>query len=361
MPYLDRQNRICGFLDIEENENSDKFYRRYFILDTSSNFLYWYMDNPQNLPKGAECVGSVRLSYISKVSEAAAKQKPKAEFCFVINALSRRYFLQANDAVDLKEWVIALNKATKITNESDDGSSDRLGGEGTYVGLRRLPNSRPNIMRCGYCVKQGNVRKSWKRRFFILDDQAVSYFKHETDKEPLRSIRLMDITKVHECLVKSGELLMRDNLFEIITTARTFYIQTNTPEDMHGWIKDIGVKIQDFRGPVKEPFFPRPSIRCSQAPPIAGKSKPSLVKSCSVTSSWQPWTPVPACPGLSKEKEESGKERENEKDSPFVSLPSLLTQPSEAQPRQRHCSQPQPSSKRDFPFHMDTGARTTDV
>lgn len=33
----------------------------------------------------------------------------------MINALSRRYFLQANDAVDLKEWVIALNKATKIT------------------------------------------------------------------------------------------------------------------------------------------------------------------------------------------------------------------------------------------------------
>lgn len=55
MPYLDRQDRICGFLDIEENENTDKFYRRYFILDTSSNFLDWYMDNPQvitynNLP-----------------------------------------------------------------------------------------------------------------------------------------------------------------------------------------------------------------------------------------------------------------------------------------------------------------------
>lgn len=47
MPYLDRQDRICGFLDIEENENTDKFYRRYFILDTNSNFLYWYMDNPQ--------------------------------------------------------------------------------------------------------------------------------------------------------------------------------------------------------------------------------------------------------------------------------------------------------------------------
>lgn len=47
MPYLDRQNRICGFLDIEENETCGKFLRRYFILDTQANCLLWYMDNPQ--------------------------------------------------------------------------------------------------------------------------------------------------------------------------------------------------------------------------------------------------------------------------------------------------------------------------
>lgn len=47
MPYVDRQNRICGFLDIEENEHSGKFLRRYFILDTQANCLLWYMDNPQ--------------------------------------------------------------------------------------------------------------------------------------------------------------------------------------------------------------------------------------------------------------------------------------------------------------------------
>lgn len=47
MPYLDRQNRICGFLDIEENETCGRFLRRYFILDTAANCLLWYMDNPQ--------------------------------------------------------------------------------------------------------------------------------------------------------------------------------------------------------------------------------------------------------------------------------------------------------------------------
>jgi len=47
MPYVDRQNRICGFLDIEENETCGRFLRRYFILDTQANCLLWYMDNPQ--------------------------------------------------------------------------------------------------------------------------------------------------------------------------------------------------------------------------------------------------------------------------------------------------------------------------
>lgn len=64
------------------------------------------------------------------------------------------------------------------------------------------------MLRCGFCVKQGNVvstrlyylkkiyvkemggkrgygvvrlqRKSWKRRFFTLDDNAVSYYKSDT-------------------------------------------------------------------------------------------------------------------------------------------------------------------------------------
>lgn len=33
----------------------------------------------------------------------------------VINAGMRKFFLQANDQQDLVDWVIALNKATKIT------------------------------------------------------------------------------------------------------------------------------------------------------------------------------------------------------------------------------------------------------
>nr|XP_008122015.1 PREDICTED: pleckstrin homology domain-containing family A member 2 [Anolis carolinensis] len=221
MPYVDRQNRICGFLDIEDNEASGRFLRRYFILDTQANSLLWYMDNPQNLAVGAKTTGSLQLTYISKVSVATPKQKPKTPFCFVINALSRRYVLQANDQKDLQDWVEALNRASKITvpkggslplttevgkrpykTEIIGGvvvqtpiSVNQNGGEGpegnepavVHPLLRRsqsyIPSTKtplgPPVLKSGFCVKQGNVRKSWKRRFFTLDDFSISYYKCE--------------------------------------------------------------------------------------------------------------------------------------------------------------------------------------
>nr|XP_055027445.1 pleckstrin homology domain-containing family A member 1a isoform X1 [Misgurnus anguillicaudatus]XP_055027446.1 pleckstrin homology domain-containing family A member 1a isoform X1 [Misgurnus anguillicaudatus] len=288
MPYVDRQNRICGFLDIEDVENSGKFLRRYFILDTQQGSLVWYMDNPQNLPVGAKPVGSLSLPYISKVSDAT-KQRPKAEYCFVINAVMRKYFLQANDQQDLVDWVNALNNATKITvPKSSDGvqaESQRLAsngnkkqgpykmeiiagvavvtptqdGEGGHgvagekMALRKTPHlhSRAaqdhSAIKAGYCVKQGALMKTWKRRYFVLEQNSMSYFKSELEKDPLRIISLKEVHKVQEC--KHSEIMMRDNLFEVVTTSRTFYIQADSPEEMHSWIKAISGAIVAQRGP----------------------------------------------------------------------------------------------------------------
>uniref|UniRef100_A0A8C4S7H5 Pleckstrin homology domain containing A1 n=1 Tax=Erpetoichthys calabaricus TaxID=27687 RepID=A0A8C4S7H5_ERPCA len=91
MPYVDRQNRICGFLDIEENENSGKFLRRYFILDTQDGSLVWYMDNPQNLPSGTQFVGALKLTYISKLNILHFKNVMYCIFKIVLNIT--RYIL----------------------------------------------------------------------------------------------------------------------------------------------------------------------------------------------------------------------------------------------------------------------------
>ncbi|XP_014884850.1 pleckstrin homology domain-containing family A member 1-like isoform X4 [Poecilia latipinna] len=309
MPYVDRQNRICGFLDIEENENSGKFLRRYFILDTQQGSLVWFMDNPQNLPIGADCVGSLKLTYISKVSDAT-KQRPKAEFCFVINAGMRKFFLQANDQQDLVDWVNALNKATKITvpksSESQQNSENQKilpdvvgpkkqvsyrtdiiggvpiitqtqheGGDGANRSEREAlqrshsqlpyflgrPAQEQSVIKSGYCVKQGAVMRNWKRRYFLLEENAMSYFKSDLEKEPLRMIPLKEVHKVQEC--KQSDIMMRDNLFEVVTTSRTFYIQADSPVEMHSWIKAISGAIVAQRGPGRSAATMRQARRLS--------------------------------------------------------------------------------------------------
>ncbi|XP_008319804.1 pleckstrin homology domain-containing family A member 1-like isoform X2 [Cynoglossus semilaevis] len=309
MPYVDRQNRICGFLDIEENESSGKFLRRYFILDTQLGSLVWFMDNPQNLPVGADCVGSLKLTYISKVSDAT-KLRPKAEFCFVINAGMRKFFLQANDQQDLVDWVNALNKATKITvpktcegqqtsennrslpdvvgtkkqisyrteiiggvpivtqtqHDAGDGA-DRAERDAMHRSHSQLPYflSRPaqehTVIKSGYCVKQGAVMRNWKRRYFLLEENSMSYFKSDLEKEPLRMIPLKEVHKVQEC--KQSDIMMRDNLFEVVTTSRTFYIQADSPEEMHSWIKAVSGAIVAQRGPGRSAATMRQARRLS--------------------------------------------------------------------------------------------------
>ncbi|XP_075412753.1 pleckstrin homology domain-containing family A member 2 isoform X1 [Tenrec ecaudatus] len=425
MPYVDRQNRICGFLDIEEHENSGKFLRRYFILDTQADCLLWYMDNPQNLAVGAGAVGSLQLTYISKVSAATQKQKPKTPFCFVINALSQRYFLQANDQKDLQDWVEALNQASKITVPkggslplaaevikspvvppglekkpqvaykteiiggvvvhtpiNQNGGDGQEGNEpGSHAILRRsqsyIPTSGcrastgPPLIKSGYCVKQGNVRKSWKRRFFALDNFTICYFKCEQDREPLRTILLKDVLKTHECLVKSGDLLMRDNLFEIITNSRTFYIQADSPEDMHSWIKEIGAAVQALKCHPREMSFsrsvsltrPGSSSLASGPNPVLYRGRPpaeekkTLCKAPSVASSWQPWTPVPQA-GETLLPAEAIPE-----DSFFTPrLGESKTASVVAGSRLRHRSEPQHLKEKPFLFNLDDeSVRTSDV
>ncbi|XP_042338024.1 pleckstrin homology domain-containing family A member 1-like [Plectropomus leopardus] len=57
--------------------------------------------------------------------------------------------------------------------------------------------------------------------------------------------------------------MMRDNLFEMVTSSRTFYIQADSPEDMHSWIKAISGAIVAQRGPGRSANIIRAARRLS--------------------------------------------------------------------------------------------------
>ncbi|XP_068776781.1 pleckstrin homology domain-containing family A member 2 isoform X2 [Struthio camelus] len=379
MPYLDRQNRICGFLDIEENETCGKFLRRYFILDTQANCLLWYMDNPQNLAIGAGAVGSLQLTYISKVPKggsvppAAEVAKPPA----AAQAQERKppvaYKTEIIGGVVVHTPISINQNGGEGAEGSDLAAHPLLRRSQSYIPTSAAkPPAGPPVLKSGYCVKQGNVRKSWKRRYFVLDEFSISYFKCEQDKEPLRSILLKDVCKTHECLVKSGDLLMRDNLFEIITSSRTFYIQADSPEDMHSWIRAIAGAVQALKTRPREISFMRSTsmvkpggsnLSSSSTPSLCQLRQPAeerkaLCKTPS-TSAWQPWTPVPQPEGKQPAMEEMpGQLRDS------VFLPAFAERDAAAAQgkRVRHKSEPQHLKEKPFVFNLDDESiRTSDV
>ncbi|XP_045147216.1 pleckstrin homology domain-containing family A member 1 isoform X8 [Echinops telfairi] len=262
MPYVDRQNRICGFLDIEEHENSGKFLRRYFILDTREDSFVWYMDNPQNLPSGSSRVGAIKLTYISKVPKQADAQPPS-------DILSRQGdFSCAKQQVSYRTDIVGGVPIITPTQKEEVGDcSDSVERNHLKRSQSHLPYSTPKpppdsaIIKAGYCVKQGAVMKNWKRRYFQLDENTIGYFKSELEKEPLRVIPLKEVHKVQEC--KHSDIMMRDNLFEVVTTSRTFYVQADSPEEMHSWIKAVSGAIVAQRGPGRSASSMRQARRLS--------------------------------------------------------------------------------------------------
>ena len=77
--------------------------------------------------------------------------------------------------------------------------------------------------------------KNWKRRYFQLDKNTTGYFRSELEKKPLHVKQLKEVHKVQEH--KPSDVMMRDNLFEIVTSSGTFYVQDDSPEEMHSVIK----------------------------------------------------------------------------------------------------------------------------
>lgn len=86
MPYVDRLNRVCGFLDIEEKESSCRFQRRYFILDTQGNALLWYMDNPQVLHTYTYLHKQQEEVKLTNGSHVTLDSEPMTSLCVCVSA-----------------------------------------------------------------------------------------------------------------------------------------------------------------------------------------------------------------------------------------------------------------------------------
>ncbi|XP_013391577.1 cytohesin-1-like isoform X3 [Lingula anatina] len=112
----------------------------------------------------------------------------------------------------------------------------------------------------GWLWKQGGRYKSWKRRWFILNDNCLYYFEYTTDKEPrgiipLENIQVLD-GKLDKNRPNSFELVSNNN--EIIKACKTdsegkvvegkhsyYRMSAATPEEKEEWMRCIKASINE--------------------------------------------------------------------------------------------------------------------
>ncbi|XP_052250335.1 pleckstrin homology domain-containing family A member 1-like isoform X2 [Dreissena polymorpha] len=245
---------LCGVMKVEDQKG--KFQEeRYFQLNLAESKVCIYIDDPQHLPKTSnDPLLEIDFNVISKVSDAR-KLRPKGGNCFYITHSGDQMFIQASSEADMNKWIDALNEASKIRvseakhielappntrNEVAGGVIQRSTVESSDGGRDTPETQMPALslqsIKSGYATKQGALRKNWKRRFFVLDETGFSYFKNEKERLPIKRIPLTDIRKAIPVINTHHH---RQNLFEIVTEDRTYYVQCETPTECTEWIHTL--------------------------------------------------------------------------------------------------------------------------
>lgn len=156
----------------------------------------------------------------------------------------------------------------QISNQAQQSVSARQ--------LTHIESSRTIV--AGYLMKQGK-RKSWRKRWFVLTSQRLSYSRSHVDSKVNRSIpldRILDVMEFEASLAGRGrsssvsrtaahinsapnvaQAAHADhgpgvaNCFKIITPSRTFVVSAPTEEDEIQWLSSIRVLIFANRKPVQ--------------------------------------------------------------------------------------------------------------
>lgn len=271
------KDTFCGVLGMEDKENSGEFVRRLVCLDTSASKLNYFHENEANerdVRSSREPDGNFNVCFLSMTADAASL-RPKIPHCFYIIVSGRKHYFQASSENEKQLWIEKLQDASRImvpqhgsiVDSAETGFKvEVVGGVVLKTPIDCFPDATDDIdsddsvhrssspsqhieeepIKTGYCTKQGLFRKSWKRRYFILSSSAFRYCRSMEDRTPIRIIKVLDILEVRPSI---GIHLNRENVFEVVTQNRVFYVQAESEIDRDSWLLAITRCMQMARGP----------------------------------------------------------------------------------------------------------------
>ncbi|GAB9471890.1 Dynein light chain [Globisporangium polare] len=253
-PYADQKAPFLGETFNEANlcegwlykrgQRSTAWKKRFFTL---TGFQLQYQENPGDNPKGEGSVVDIQLSEEGsnsmeiqldngRVLSVSADSKEQLDIWVnaictvldkdpatigVVSAGGRASLTGGKGGGGLLRRGLSLGSRASISIGQSQASisTSSSGGDGDLMGPRKT----------GWLKKQGKNFKSWKRRFFIVEDCAITYFE-QLHEAPLGSGFISQVT------VNPG---FPNCLDIILTTGRVLRVSAESPDEIRAWLIHI--------------------------------------------------------------------------------------------------------------------------
>lgn len=125
----------------------------------------------------------------------------------------------------------------------------------------------------GFLTKQGGSIKTWKKRWFVLKNDTVYYFKNQKDPEQTGEIKL-EATTV--CQSEPGLNKKKRYYFSIGTPGRVFLMYSDSEETTQQWVKKLSAAIDNVVNP-KKPIEDKPIVDDQKETPVSTPTEPPKV------------------------------------------------------------------------------------
>ena len=100
-------------------------------------------------------------------------------------------------------------------------------------------SSGPTRPFMGWMIKQGGFIKNWKRRWFVLSNTTLKYFKNATNTSPLGVISLSNVSAEPVDAIDSPE----HYYFKIQPRAgRTYYLAVQSDGERQEWVNEVNLR-----------------------------------------------------------------------------------------------------------------------
>ncbi|XP_061182899.1 uncharacterized protein LOC133191188 [Saccostrea echinata] len=156
---------LSGYMYKQSNSTFVKNWRRRYFVLRYDNCLYYYKGEQDPDPLGAFPL----LNYIvSKHTDSSKGHCFKAE-----KFGARTYYFIPDSREEMIKWISALNEAATRAREKKDAWMDVTAHN---VGLPALDIKKPDCS--GYLSKCGGTVKTWRKRYCVLKDACIYYYKN---------------------------------------------------------------------------------------------------------------------------------------------------------------------------------------